>query len=299
MSIVITRVKFWIFILLHEDHPLSHGSRKKGQVIDVFPVQSSSHLFAVPPVTATANKRILPLMAKALVYVSSSCAALYKGSGDHVSALCALTWKTYLGRYPHIESGDPARVFQLLGWCVPLWLQDLLLGTDLPLTIHFFPCKAFLMYFDTNISAIETDFPSVTGSHRPGLIRLWKSKLEYDCFCTDDRVLHTNIWARQLVHKKEEHVSLLFKHGNCVLKKYFQSCSWAEMKAFHSLCFFYDVINTYVLCLQIDWEDRVSKIISKLPDGHLKKTPACKPYLRSLDVQKVKNTNFLGETVVN
>lgn len=38
-------------------------------------------------------------------------------------------------------------------------------------------------------------------------------------------IIHINIWVRQVVHKKEEHNSLLFKHENCILRKYFQSSS--------------------------------------------------------------------------
>lgn len=38
-------------------------------------------------------------------------------------------------------------------------------------------------------------------------------------------IMHINIWVRQVVHKKEEHDSLLFKHENCILRKYFQSSS--------------------------------------------------------------------------
>ena len=38
-------------------------------------------------------------------------------------------------------------------------------------------------------------------------------------------ITHINIWVRQVVHKKEKHDSLLFKHENCILRKYFQSSS--------------------------------------------------------------------------
>lgn len=51
MFIVTTRVKFWIFILLHEGHPLSHRSPKKGQVIWCF----ASAKFLTPFCSATGD----------------------------------------------------------------------------------------------------------------------------------------------------------------------------------------------------------------------------------------------------
>lgn len=44
-------------------------------------------------------------------------------------------------------------------------------------------------------------------------------------YYTDDRNNAHQHLGGVMVHKKEEHGSLLFKHENCILRKYFQSSS--------------------------------------------------------------------------
>lgn len=154
-------------------------------------------------------------MAKALVYVSSSCTELYKGSGAHMSALCALTWKMYLERYPRTKSGDPAKVFQLLGWCVPSWLWVLLLGTDSLLTTHFFPCKAFLMYFDTNTSAIET---------------LWFSQCYREPQAWFNQALEKQTWRWLLLHRWQEYCTPTSGWGRWCIRRKNMSVCYLNMK---------------------------------------------------------------------